>query len=299
MAITNPNKQYIQELKRQYDQLRSGKDSLLTVLDETEIAESVYNSNAIENSTLTLKETEKILMEMELSRDVNLREVYEAKNLARVIEYIRNKSKETDLNKDLILFVHQMLIGTIDDNIAGRYRKSGEYVRVGTHVAPAPDRVEPMMENLLLDYNSDHVAYFLEKVAKFHLDFERIHPFNDGNGRIGRVLLNYQLLRLGYPMVIIRNKDKKTYYSAFYDYDQDKKPDTMERVVMLALLESLHKRIAYLKGEEIIDVAAYVKKHKLYLPSLLNAALRQTIPAFREKGVWKISSSFILPPTSS
>lgn len=293
MAITNPAKQQIAELRKQYDQLRVGKDSLLTVLDEAEIAESVYNSNAIENSTLTLKETEKILLEMELSRDVDLREVYEAKNLARVIEYIRTKTKEAELSQELILFLHQMLINTIDDNIAGRYRKQGEYVRVGTHIAPAPEHVNLMIENLLLDYHSDHVIYFLDKIAKFHLDFETIHPFNDGNGRIGRVLMNYQLLHLGYPMVIVRNKEKDTYYRAFYDYRDLKKTDTMERVVTLALFESLHKRITYLKGEEIIEVAVYAKKHDAYLPGLLNAARRQTIPAFREKGVWKIGAEFI------
>lgn len=292
MATTNPVKQQIQELRKQYDQLRVGKDSLLTVLDEAEVAESVYNSNAIENSTLTLKETEKILLEMEISRDVDLREVYEAKNLARVIEYIQTKTKETELTQEVILFLHQMLINTIDDNIAGRYRKQGEYVRVGTHVAPAPEHVNLMIENLLLDYHSDHVTYFLDKIAKFHLDFETIHPFNDGNGRIGRVLMNYQLTRLGYPMVIVRNKEKDAYYRAFYDYRDLKKTDTMERVVMLSLFESLHKRITYLKGEEIIEVAEYAKKHSSYLPSLLNAARRQTIPAFREKGVWKIGASF-------
>lgn len=292
MAITQSNKQYVQALKKQYDQLRVGKESLLQVLDETEVAEGVYNSNAIENSTLTLKETEKILLEMELSRDVDLREVYEAKNLARVIEYIRTKTQSTELNEELILFLHNMLISIIDDKIAGRYRQKGEYVRVGTHIAPAPEHVGQMMEAVVLDYNGDHLTYFLEKVAKFHLDFERIHPFLDGNGRIGRVLINYQLLQLGYPMVIIRNKDKQTYYRAFYDYEQDQKPNTMERVIMLALLESLHKRVAYLKGEEIIEVADYAKKQNTYLPSLLNAARRQTIPAFREKGIWKIGASY-------
>lgn len=292
MSTSNPAKQSLQELKKQYDQMRVGKDSLLTILDEAEIAESVYNSNAIENSTLTLKETEKILLEMEIPRDVDLREVYEAKNLARVIEYIRTKSKEGDLSEELILFLHQMLINTIDDSIAGRYRKHGEYVRIGTHVAPAPEHVNLMIENLLLDYHSDHVTYFLDKIAKFHLDFETIHPFNDGNGRIGRVLMNYQLLRLGYPMVIVRYKEKESYYRAFYDYRDLKKTDTMERVVTLALFESLHKRITYLKGEEIAEVSVYAKKHDAYLPGLLNAARRQTIPAFREKGVWKISAEY-------
>jgi len=70
--------------------------SLLKLIDESELSESVFNSNAIENSTLTLKETERILMEMGISRNVSVREVFEAKNLARVLEYIRSKSVEPE-----------------------------------------------------------------------------------------------------------------------------------------------------------------------------------------------------------
>ena len=79
MAITKPTKDRIQALKRDYDTLRQGKESLLSMIDEVEIPESVYNSNAIENSTLTLEETERILLEQMLSRNVSVREVFEAK----------------------------------------------------------------------------------------------------------------------------------------------------------------------------------------------------------------------------
>ena len=103
MAINNPTKKRIQELKAEYDSLRKGKESLLVMVDEAEIPEAVYNSNAIENSTLTLKETEKILLDMEVSRDVSVREVFEAKNLARVVGYIRTKSQESEINKEIIL----------------------------------------------------------------------------------------------------------------------------------------------------------------------------------------------------
>ena len=115
------------------------------MVDEAEIPEAVYNSNAIENSTLTLKETEKILLDMEVSRDVSVREVFEAKNLARVVGYIRAKSQEREIDKETILLLHQMLISGINDQIAGRFRTKGEYVRVGTHVAPAPEHVERMI----------------------------------------------------------------------------------------------------------------------------------------------------------
>ena len=288
MTTTNTTKNYIQVLKTKYNQLSKGKVSLLKLIDESELSESVFNSNAIENSTLTLKETERILLEMQVSRNVSVREVFEAKNLARVLEYIRSKSVEPELSIEVILLLHKMLMGNINDAIAGRFRKKGEYVRVGTHIAPAPEQIERMMESILTEFSADHTSYFTDKIAKFHLDFETIHPFCDGNGRIGRVLINYQFGRFGFPNVIIRDKEKRTYYSAFGEYKDLKKIKTMEKIITLSLTESLHKRIACLQGDKISTLADYAKANKKSINALLNAARRQTIPAFREKGVWKI-----------
>lgn len=290
MTLTKPLKTRLQNLKKEYDHLKKGKESLLVLIDEAEIPENVYNSNAIENSTLTLKETEKILLEMEVSRNISVRELFEAKNLARVMTYVRKKARTKELDKELILFLHNMLLSGIDDSIAGRFRAKHEYVRVGTHIAPPPEHVEQMIENLLENYPSDLESFFTDKIAKFHLDFEKIHPFNDGNGRIGRVMINYQLERMGFPVIIIRDKEKKDYYRAFREYEDDKKPDTMEKIIALALMESLHKRVTYLKGETIIELTDYAREHKKTASAVLNAAKRQTISAFREKGVWKIGT---------
>ena len=293
MATTEPIKSRIQDLKRAYDTLRQGKESLLSMIDEVEVPESVYNSNAIENSTLTLEETERILLEQMLSRNVSVREVFEAKNLARVTEYKRTKAKDSELSKDLMLLLHQMLIGGINDAIAGRFREQGEYVRVGTHIAPAPEHVERMIDDILVGYSSDLGSYFLDKIARFHLDFETIHPFCDGNGRLGRVLINFQLIQLGLPRLIIRNSEKERYYQAFRDYEGRQTTRTMEDIMALALVESLHKRLSYLQGEAIIRLSDYIKQHGLSAPAVTNAARRQTIPAFREKGVWKIGEGFV------
>ena len=293
MATTEPIRNRIQDLKRAYDTLRQGKESLLSMIDEVEVPESVYNSNAIENSTLTLEETERILLEQMLSRNVSVREVFEAKNLARVTEYKRTKAKDSELSKDLILLLHQMLIGGINDAIAGRFREQGEYVRVGTHIAPAPEHVERMIDEILVEYSSDLGSYFLDKIARFHLDFEIIHPFCDGNGRLGRVLINFQLIQLGLPRLIIRNSEKERYYQAFRDYEGRQTTRTMEDILALALVESLHKRLSYLQGEAIIRLSDYIKQHGLSAPAVTNAARRQTIPAFREKGVWKIGEGFV------
>jgi len=292
MSISTDQKKQITIQKEFYDKYKVGCESLLSLLDEAELSESIYNSNAIENSTLTLPETEKILLEQIVSRKVNLREVFEVKNLAQVSKYLKNKANAKDVSREVILLLHRILMTNIGDEIAGRFRSKGEYVRVGTHIAPAPEKIANLINTMLIKYSSDFNSYFLEKISQFHLEFETIHPFNDGNGRVGRLLMNWQLVRLGFPQVILRDKEKKVYYRAFGDYRSSTKiTKTMDRFITLALLESLHKRNTYLKGDTIINLADYSRRLKKPAPILLNAAKRQTIAAFREKGVWRIGES--------
>ncbi len=293
MAISQKYKEKIDYLKIQYDSLKKNKESLLDIIFETELPESVYNSNAIENSTLSISETEKILLNMEVPRNVSMREVFEAKNLAQVFGYIKNKISLENIDKELILLLHKILISNIDENIARKFRSKGQYVRVGTHIAPAPEHAERMIKNILLEYSGNHKDYFLEKISRFHLEFENIHPFCDGNGRIGRVLINYQLMQLGFPPIIIRDKEKEVYYQSFDEYrnSREAKTETMEKILYLALLESFHKRIAYLEGDEIIRLSKYAEEIREKKSILLNKAKRQSIPAFREKGVWKIGKN--------
>lgn len=290
MAISNETKRKIDALKREFDSLKTGRESLLDIVFEAELPESVSNSNAIEGSTLSIAETEKILMELEVSREVSVREVFEAKNLARVFEYIKSKTDTKNIDKEWMLFLHMMLMTNINNEIAGRFRGPNEFVRIGTHVAPAPEHISRMIDAIVLEYGSTHTVHFLEKISRFHLEFETIHPFNDGNGRIGRVLMNYQLMQLGFPPIIIRDKEKRAYYDSFKEYrESNKKENTkMSKVLSLALMESFHKRITYLKAQDIITVSDYAKSTEEKPSALLNKAKRQSIPAFREKGIWKI-----------
>jgi Fic family protein len=280
--------QRISELFAQYQLKSKDKESLLSMLDDVEIAERVYNSNAIENSTLTLPETEKILLQMEISRHITLREVFEAKNLAQVYGYVKNIAPQQSLNIEMILLLHKMLVTNIRDEVAGRFRQKGEMVRVGNHIGLPPEFIEKRIQEILIQYNSEINKPFIHRIAKFHVEFESIHPFIDGNGRIGRVLNNYLLLKEGFPPMIVRNKEKELYYTALRSYDDSHNDKPMIRIVELSVLESMHKRLAYLEGCEIIPLSQYAKTNKKTLHTLLNAARRQTIPAFREKGVWKI-----------
>lgn len=275
-------------LRERYYKASTGKEALIKLVSEAEIADHVYNSNAIENSTLTLEETEKILLAIDLDRFISEREIFEAKNLARVVSYIHKRAKEQELTLDVMLSLHKMLISNIRDDIAGRFRQVNEHVRVGSHIAPAAKEIFEMLTKMLSDYNAGSHEHIIKRIAKLHLTFESIHPFIDGNGRIGRVINNYLLIREGFVPINIKFIDRKKYYDAFKEFDEKGKTTIMEEIVGKALTNSYHKRLAYLEGKKIMTLANYAKKNKLSHSNLINKATRQTIEAFLEQGVWKI-----------
>jgi len=281
----------INNFRERYYTASVGKQSLLKLLSETEVAEQVYNSNAIENSTLTLEETEKILLQINLDRYITEREIFEAKNLARVVSYIDTRAKEQELTLEVILLLHKILIANIRDDIAGRFRKDGEWVRVANHIAPDPKEVLERLEKMLAGYNANSHENIIKRIALLHLTFEHIHPFVDGNGRIGRVINNYLLIREGFVPMNIKFIDRKMYYEAFKDFGEKGATKIMEEIVGKALTNSYHKRLAYLEGAHIMTLAEYAKKYKVSYSNLINKANRQTIEAFLEKGVWKIGVS--------
>ncbi len=278
----------INSLRERYYKASIGKDALINLIAETEVAEQVYNSNAIENSTLTLEETEKILLQIDLDRFITEREIFETKNLARVVSYIDKRAKEQEFTLPVILSLHQMLIANIRDDVAGRFRKDHEFVRVGNHIAPNPKEVTGRLAKMLAEYNAKSHENIIKRIAKLHLVFEYTHPFVDGNGRIGRVINNYLLIREGFVPINIKFIDRNKYYEAFREFDKTGATAVMEEIVGKALTNSYHKRLAYLEGKKIITLADYAKNNKLSHPNLINKANRQTIEAFLEKNVWQI-----------
>ena len=280
--------QYILLLKARYDKLAKGKGALLQMISEAEIGEQVYNSNAIENSTLSLDETERILRRINLDRIISQRELFEAKNLANVISYINERGFVKKLDKRFILFLHKMLLSNISDDFAGRFRNEKEWVRVGNHIACDPLQIDRRMKNVLTTYQKKKGQSILERLAYFHLEFEHIHPFCDGNGRIGRVLNNLLLRQAGFVPINIKFVDRSQYYKCFVEYGSMAKTRLMQEVIRLALSNSYHKRLAYLEGKEIITLQEYCSLTKQSHSNAINKAHRQTIEAFTQKGIWKI-----------
>lgn len=291
--INQVTRNRIEELREGYLKLVAKNNQAIHDIAITEIPEMVYNSNAIENSTLTLEDTEDILFRDAIKKDHDIREIYEAKNLAKVTEYLL-ENQQDELNIELILHLHGMLLSDIRNDWAGRFRRNNEWVRVGDHMGANPDFVSGLMSGLVQKYQADDEMYFLDKIAWFHAEFETIHPFPDGNGRIGRVLINQQLMALGYPPIIIPNKGKQTdYYPAFTTYRTNDKYDEFTNLFAGLLIESLYRRITILSATRIIRLSKWAKDNDVSPHIASNKARRGTIPAFRKRGVWMIAEDYI------
>ena len=288
MAMISQTYKNIKSLRERYYHFAQSQEALIDMIGDVEVAEQVFNSNAIENSTLSLEDTEKILLQIDLDRFISERELFEAKNLARVVTYINTKAKKAELDLEIILLLHKMLLSNIRDDIAGRIRTSSEWVKVGNHIAVDPKLLDDRIAKLFFNYQITPDQHIIKRIALFHLTFEHIHPFVDGNGRIGRVLNNYLLIREGYVPINIKFIDRSKYYNAFSEFNTKGKTSIMEDIVGKALTNSYHKRLAYLESKDILFLSDYAKKNKLSHSNLINKAKRQTIEAFLEKGKWKI-----------
>jgi len=290
--IYQKTKDKIAQLANDYRRLLGDNQKFAGELTIAEIPEMVYNSNAIENSTLSLKDTEDILLHNQIKKDADIREVYEAKNLAKITTELL-KNPEQRLTIKLILTLHKILLSGINDNWAGRFRSGNEWVRVGAHIGANPKFTNSLTAELVRNYNSDKTGYFLDKIAYFHAEFEMIHPFCDGNGRMGRALINQQLQALGYPPIIIHNKTKrKDYYPLFDEYRVKGKADGFTSLFALLLMESLNKRIALLSSRKIATLSDWAKARGVSESAANNKANRQTIPAFRLREKWHIDADF-------
>jgi Fic family protein len=167
-----------------------------------------YNTNAIEGSTITLEEA-RLILEDKVAPNKPLKDIKETENHAKVfMEMLKTKEK---IAEKLLLKWHKEIFEETKPDIAGLFRNY--LVRVGPYVAPNGRDVENLMKQLVTYVNTSQLNP-VELAARAHYMFEKIHPFGDGNGRIGRLLLNYILWKNGYPMLIIEYKKRKSYYKA-------------------------------------------------------------------------------------
>jgi len=178
------------------------------------IAIYTYDSNAIEGSTLTLRETAMLLFEDITPSNKSIRDVIAAENHKKAYDWICNY--KGDVSKRFILKLHKILTDRIlSSSASGKLRNIQVYIRGASETPPKAKEVTLELNSLLKWYNNNKNKYHPVVVAAhFHTAFEGIHPFIDFNGRCGRLILNFILLKNSYPPINIRNKSRQQYYKA-------------------------------------------------------------------------------------
>ena len=206
----------IDEKKKMIEEKRPLPKNTLKSIREKLFLEWTYNSNAIEGNTLTLSETKVVLEDGITIGGKTLKEHLEVVNHKEAIKYMEDIVRDNEnLSERQIKNIHNLILKRIDDENAGRYRKEKVVISGAEHTPPDPFLVPEKMESLINWYYKDsQELHTVERASRLHTDLVKIHPFIDGNGRTARVLLNFELIKEGYPVVIIRNENRAKYYES-------------------------------------------------------------------------------------
>lgn len=205
----------IDRLKATLDGHRPLDPAIVQNLREDLIVRWTYHSNAIEGNTLTLRET-KVALEGITVGGKSLKEHLEAVNHRDAILLIEELVQKAEpLTEWAIKSLHQLILKGIDDDNAGRYRLINVRIAGAEHVPPDHVVVPELMERFIAWYRDESIALHpVERAARVHSDFVKIHPFADGNGRASRLLMNLELLKAGYPAAVLPVESRLTYYEA-------------------------------------------------------------------------------------
>ena len=183
------------------------------------ITRSTYHSNAIEGSTLTYAETYAILYNDNTFKiqGKEPREIYEAINHKQALEEILNCISNNEMFDERII---KRINYIINQNIkeTDGYRKVAVFIKGSEHIPPEPEKIPNLMNYYIYNYNHDEQEIF-SKIAKYHIEFEKIHPFEDGNGRIGRLFINYELIKNNIAPVVIWKEDRVKYFELLKNND--------------------------------------------------------------------------------
>lgn len=183
------------------------------------ITRSTYHSNAIEGSTLTYAETYAILYNDNSFKiqGKEPREIYEAINHKNALELVfKNLENNNEFDERFIKVLNETINRNIKDTEG--YRKVQVFIRGSEHIPPEPEKIPNLMNYFVYNYNNDEQDTF-NKIARYHIEFEKIHPFEDGNGRTGRLLLNYELLKNNLHPVVISKEDRVKYFEFIKNND--------------------------------------------------------------------------------
>lgn len=197
-------------------------------LNEEFIVEYTYNSNAIEGNTLTLRETDLVLRGLTIDRKP-LKDHMEAVGHKEAFDFVSELVKDNvPISEGIIKQIHYLVLADKRED-RGVYRRIPVRIMGARHEPVQPYLIEPKMEQLLYDFAAS-TEHIVTKLARFHIEFEDIHPFIDGNGRTGRLLVNLELMKSGFPPIDIKFTDRIAYYNAFDEYHVKHNLSVMENL---------------------------------------------------------------------
>ena len=242
----------LDELATQLRAMRPLNETELKRLRDEFVIEHTYDSNAIEGNTLTLRETALILQEGLTIAEKPIKHHLEAIGYRDAFEYIVTLADVgTPLSERIIKEIHSLVLMNDRQN-RGVYRSVPVTILGALHTPPQPYLVPVQMEQLLADYEGmKDRLHIVEAVAEFHLRFEGVHPFIDGNGRTGRLILNLELIKAGLLPVNIKFADRRRYYDAFDAYhSEEHSVGALAELIAGYEVAELEKRISILRGGE-------------------------------------------------
>lgn len=235
----------IDKKKKELDTKRPLTEGEVIRLNEEFIVEYTYNSNAIEGNTLTLRETDLVLRGLTIDKKP-LKDHMEAVGHKEAFDYVRELVKNNiPLSENIIKKIHFLVLADKKDD-RGVYRRVPVRIMGAAHEPVQPYLIQPKMEQLLIDFKNSN-EHIVTKLARFHIEFEAIHPFIDGNGRTGRLLVNLELMKAGYPPIDIKYMDRLAYYNAFDEYHVKHNLSVMEKLFAKYINERLDKYLKILQ----------------------------------------------------
>lgn len=218
----------IDRKKKELDSKRPLTEGEVARLNEEFIIEYTYNSNAIEGNTLTLRETDFVLRGLTIDQKP-LKDHMEAIGHKEAFDYVCELVKDgVPISESVIKQIHYLVLADKKED-RGVYRRVPVRIMGVQHEPVQPYLIEPKMQQLLSEFASS-TEHIVTKLARFHIEFEGIHPFIDGNGRTGRLLVNLELMKAGYPPIDIKFTDRIAYYNAFDEYHVKHNLSSMENL---------------------------------------------------------------------
>lgn len=237
----------IDQKKAELDTCRPLTEGEVARLIEEFTVEYTFNSNAIEGNTLTLRETNMVLQGLTINQKP-LKDHMEAIGHKEAFDFVRELvQKQEPISERVIQQIHYLVLADKKDD-RGVYRRVPVRIMGAQHEPVQPYLIQPRMEQLIMSY-TESTEHIVTKLARFHIEFERIHPFIDGNGRTGRLLVNLELMKAGLPPIDIKFTDRLAYYDAFDSYHMKRDPSAMEKLLAGYINERLDMYLSILREE--------------------------------------------------